>query len=208
MSERLSDRTGVSPAVANTAVIVLDMISDFEFEDGDRLRANALQITEALAALTERARSTGVPVIFVNDNFGRWTENFATHVDHVKQASEDGRHLIERIGPKPGDYHILKPQRSAFYATPLEVLLLTLEIKHLVLTGITTDICVLFTAHDAYMRGYRITVPSDCTAAVKDEYHLNALRFLERVVHAQVTEATAIGFSESAERGKQAGGSN
>jgi nicotinamidase-related amidase len=195
LSNHLNDRTGEPPVAANTAVLVLDMISAFDYEDGDRIRAHAMRIKNALADLTDRARKTGVPVIFVNDNFGKWTEDFGTYVDTVKKASEESRQLVEQIGPKRGDYHILKPQRSAFYATPLEVLLLTLKINDLVLTGITTDICVLFTAHDAYMRGYKITVAPDCTAALEDEYHRTSLEFLRRVIHAEIKEAGDIRFN-------------
>ena len=172
------------------------MISAFDFEDGDRICAHAVRIKDALAGLTDRARKAGVPVIIVNDNFGKWTEDFGTYVDSVKQASVESRQLVEQIGPKPGDYHILKPQRSAFYATPLEVLLLTLQVNDLVLTGITTDICVLFTAHDAYMRGYSITVVSDCTAALKDEYHLTAIELLKRVVKAEIKKAGEVHFDD------------
>ncbi len=200
MSESLSDRTGVAPAAANTAVIVLDMISDFRFEDGERIRGRALEIKSALAELTSRAQKAGVPVIFVNDNFGKWTEDFGTFVDSVKTASAESRQLVEQIGPKPGDYHILKPQRSAFYATPLEVLLLTLQVRHLVLTGVTTDICVLFTAHDAYMRGFRISVPSDCTAALENEHHSTAIDLLERVVHAEIKLGSDVRFEVAGSR--------
>ena len=173
------------------------MISAFDYEDGDRIRAQAVRIKDALADVADRARTAGVPVMFVNDNFGKWTEDFGTYVDAVKEASEESRHLVEQIGPKQGDYHILKPQRSAFYATPLDVLLLTLKINDLVLTGITTDICVLFTAHDAYMRGYKITVLSDCTAALEDEYHRTSLEFLKRVIHAEIKEAADICFDSA-----------
>ena len=205
MSESLSDRTGVPPAAANTAVIVLDMISDFEYEDGEKIRARALETIDALAELTNRAKTAGVPVIFVNDNFGKWTEDFGTFVDSVKAASKESRQIVEQIGPRPGDYHILKPQRSAFYATPLDVLLLTLQVKDLVLTGITTDICVLFTAHDAYMRGFRITVPPDCTAALEDEHHLTALGLLKRVIHAEIMPGREVRFDSADERRQQTG---
>lgn len=205
LSNDLSDRTGEAQVAANTAVIVLDMISAFDFEDGDRIRAHAIRMKDALTELADRARKAGVPVIFVNDNFGKWTEDFGTYVDSVRHASDESRQLVEQIGPKPGDYHILKPQRSAFYATPLEVLLLTLDVKDLVLTGITTDICVLFTAHDAYMRGYRITVVSDCTAALNDEHHKTALELLKRVVHAEIKKGGDVGFEDVGQRREKAG---
>ena len=194
MSKQDSNLIGPAPTGANTALLVLDMISDFDFEDGDKLYPHALKVAEPLAELKRRAMEANVPVIFVNDNFGKWNEDFGDYVSSVRDASKKGRKIIEMIGPDDGEYHILKPQRSAFYATPLGVLLLTLNVSNLILTGVTTDICVLFTAHDAYMRGFQIQIPSDCTAAVKESYHKNALEFLERVTYADTRPSVEISF--------------
>jgi nicotinamidase-related amidase len=183
-----------APVGANTAILVLDMISDFDFEDGDKLYPHAVKVAERLSALKPRARAAGVPLIFVNDNFGKWNEDFGAYVDSIRKASEKGRKIVEMIGPDDGEYHIVKPQRSAFYATPLGVLLLTLNVSNLILTGVTTDICVLFTAHDAYMRGFQVQIPSDCTAAVEESYHKSALDFLKRVTDADVRPSTEIKF--------------
>ena len=107
--------------------------------------------------------------------------------------------MVDLIGPQPGDYHIHKPQRSAFYATPLEVLLLTLNVSELIIAGITTDICVLFSAHNAYMRDYKLHVPSDCSAAVLDNHHKHALEFRERVVYAETRPSDQVRL-EAADR--------
>lgn len=198
MTKKKSDGSaikGPAPVKANTAILVLDMISDFDFEDGDKLYRKALKAAENLSDLRTRAKKAGVPVIFVNDNFGKWNEDFAAYAESVRTSSEKGRKIIEMIGPEDGDYHILKPQRSAFYATPLGVLLLTLNVSNLILTGVTTDICVLFTAHDAYMRGYQMQIPSDCTAAIKESHHKNALEFLKRVIDADVRAGKEIDFN-------------
>ena len=196
MSKNLGKITGVSESPSNAALLILDMISDFEFDDGDKLFPYALKAARSLKALKDRARTAGVPVLFVNDNFGKWHKDFGAYVRSIEKRSEKGRQIIELLGPEKDDYHILKPQRSAFYATPLEVLLLTLDVSDLIITGITTDICVLFSAHDAYMRGYKLSVPSDCTAAVTAAYHKDALRLMKRVVYADV------GLSDSVDFGK------
>lgn len=86
--------------------------------------------------------------------------------------------------PLSDDYHVLKPQRSGFFSTPLDVLLATLKVSELILTGVTTDICILFTAHDAYMRGFRVIVPPDCTAAVTTQQHREAMALLQRLTEA------------------------
>ncbi len=182
------------PAGSNTAVLVLDMISDFSFEDGAKLFPHALKAAECLAGLKARAEEAGVPVIFVNDNYGKWNEDFKGYVRSVRERSDKGRKILELIEPDDEDYHILKPQRSAFYATPLGVLLLSLNVSNLIVTGVTTDICVLFTAHDAYMRGFQIQIPSDCTAAVKESYRTGALDFIKRVAYADVRPSAEINF--------------
>lgn len=194
MSKKESNVVRAAPVGANTAVLILDMISDFDFEDGDKLYPDALKVAERLSELKPRAKKAGVPVIFVNDNFGKWNEDFGAYVNSVRDASEKGRKIIELIGPEDGDYHILKPQRSAFYATPLGVLLLSKNVSNLILTGVTTDICVLFTAHDAYMRGFQVQIPSDCTAATEASYHESALKFLKRIAYADVRPSTEIEF--------------
>lgn len=189
-----SNGNGPAPVGANTAVLVLDIFSDFDFEDGDKLFPQALKAAECLAELRGRAKEAGVPVIFVNDNFGKWNEDFKSYVRAVHDGSEKGRQIVDLVQPEDDDFHILKPQRSAFYATPLGVLLLTLNVSNLIFTGVTTDICVLFSAHDAYMRGYQIQIPQDCTAAVKETYHKTALSFLERVTYADVRPSSEIKF--------------
>ena len=191
MAKNLDKITGVPESRSNTALLILDMISAFDFEDGETLFPKALKAAQSLSKLRDRARSAEVPVLFVNDNFGKWEQDFGEFVSSVKD-SDKGRQMIDLIGPQPGDYHILKPQRSAFYATPLEVLLLTLNVSELIITGVTTDICVLFSAHDAYMRGYKLQVPPDCTAAVEDAHHGSALEFMARVVYAKTRPSSEL----------------
>jgi nicotinamidase-related amidase len=197
MAKNLDKITGVSESRSNTALLILDMISAFDFEDGETLFPKALRAAQNLSKLRDRARSAAVPVLFVNDNFGKWEQDFGEFVRSVRD-SEKGSQMIDLIGPERGDYHILKPQRSAFYATPLEVLLLTLNVSDLIITGVTTDICVLFSAHDAYMRGYKLHVPSDCTAAVEDAHHESALEFMARVVYAKTRSSSELKFQTPA----------
>ena len=154
-----------SQAQINTALLIIDLISDFSFKDGEKLFPHALQAAENIAALKTKAKASGVPVIFVNDNYGRWNDDFSGYKKYVRENSEKGRKVLGLIEPEADDYFILKPQRSGFYATALGVLLLSLDVSTVIVTGVTTDICVLFTAHDAYMRGFHVGVPGDCSAA-------------------------------------------
>jgi nicotinamidase-related amidase len=171
------------------------MISDFEFEDGDRLYPHALAAAERIARLKRKAKDADAAVVYVNDNYGRWNEDFHTYTRNVREKSENGRKIIELLEPERDDMFVLKPQRSGFYATPLGVLLLSMGTSRLVITGVSTDICVLFTAHDAYMRGFSVCVPADCSAAIKPSHHRRSLKFLERIADVDIRESGEIEFS-------------
>jgi nicotinamidase-related amidase len=149
---------------SDTALLLIDVVTDFDFEDGAKLWQNARAIIRPLRDLKAAARSMGAPVIYVNDNFGNWQEDLERQVDRIMNNSAMGREFISRIRPDAADFYVLKPQRSGFYETPLSVLLSSLKIRNVIIAGLATDICILFTAHDAYMRGFGVKVPSDCTA--------------------------------------------
>jgi|SRR5215213_6930015 len=177
------------------ALLILDMITDFDFDDGEKLFPEALEIAPRIAELKEKAKAANAAVIYVNDNYGRWNEDFHTYVRNIKKKSDMGRQIIELIEPDKDDMFVLKPQRSGFYATPLGVLLLSMGTSRVVVTGVTTDICVLFTAHDAYMRGFSVFVPSDCTAAVRPRHRTRALKFLERIADVDISESAKVRFN-------------
>jgi nicotinamidase-related amidase len=189
-ADNLNDRT---PAVAHdehrtkgAALLIIDMIGTFEHEDGDKLFENAKPAAQKIGALKKRAAELKIPVIFVNDNYGEWRNDFHATLEAAR-ASELGAQILDLIDVGPEDYHVLKPQRSGFFSTPLEVLLASLKVSTVIITGISTDICVLFTANDAYMRGYHVIVPRDSTAAVTAEQASSTLELLERVSDADTT---------------------
>jgi nicotinamidase-related amidase len=186
---------GVQNRSCSEALLILDMISDFEFEDGDRLYPQALAAAERIARLKRKAKDADAAVVYVNDNYGRWNEDFHTYTRNVREKSEKGGKIIELLEPERDDMFVLKPQRSGFYATPLGVLLLSMGTSRLVITGVSTDICVLFTAHDAYMRGFSVCVPADCSAAIKPSHHRRSLKFLERIADVDIRESGEIEFS-------------
>ena len=138
------------------------MISDYGYDDGEAIFDSALPAARKIAELRQRADRAGVPVIFVNDNFGAWRNDFAATVESARN-SDRGSAIVELLPPGPNDYHVLKPQQSGFFATPLDLLLAALGSTRVIITGVTTDMCVLFTAHDAYIRGFNIIIPHDCS---------------------------------------------
>jgi nicotinamidase-related amidase len=176
------------------AVLIVDMMNDFRHDDGEELFERVLPVARTIKKLKERANAAGVPVIYVNDNFEHWHDTFASTIEHVEQSSDEGRQIVELLRPVKEDYYVLKPHRSGFYKTPLGVLLEDLDVDELIITGATTDMCVLSTAHDAQMRKYKIRVPSDCTGAVRDEYRKQALDLMTRVLDANTDPSDTIEF--------------
>ncbi|WP_165249097.1 cysteine hydrolase family protein [Paludisphaera soli] len=192
MADKNSDLHGFAPDKADGALLLIDVVNGFDFPDADKLLAQALPIAGPLAKLAARARAAGVPVIYVNDNFGRWRSDFSTLVQHCLEPDAPGREFVARLTPEESDYIVIKPKHSGFFSTTLGTLLEYLGTKTLILAGVTTDICVLFTANDAYMRDYGLIIPEDCTAAVEGGDSRNALKLMERVLKADVRPSTEI----------------
>jgi nicotinamidase-related amidase len=183
-----------------SALILIDLITNFEFEDGDELLRRALPIARNVAQLKQRAKKARVPVVYVNDNFGKWQEDFKTMSGHFAKSDSKGHRVVQLLMPDKDDYYVLKPHRSAFYSTTLELLLRELKAKTLIITGVTTDICILFSANDAYMRGFELHIPSDCVAAVKPAFSKQAMEFIKRVLKADTRKSTEISFRSTRRR--------
>lgn len=191
----ITARTGPSvPQNSPVALLLIDVITDFEFEDGDKLLRQTLPMAKRLAKLRKKAKRAGAAVIYVNDNFGRWQEDFKTIVGEFTKPDAKGREVVDLLKPEPDDFYVLKPHRSAFYSTSLMLLLEKLGARKLIITGVTTDICILFSANDAYMRGFDVHVPSDCVAAVEDEYDKQAIGFIRRVLKADTRPSDRLRF--------------
>jgi nicotinamidase-related amidase len=191
------DLHGNAPDKSKVALLLIDVINDFEFEDGAKLFKNALPMARKLAALREKARKENVPVIYVNDNFGKWQSNFKNLLEHAVHQKVRGSEIVELLKPdEENDYFVLKPKNSGFYSTTLDVLLEHLRCKTLILTGVATDNCILFTANDAYLRDFNIVVPSDCVASVDAVENKRALKHIKRVLKADTRPSSKIDFEE------------
>jgi nicotinamidase-related amidase len=182
---------------AETALLLIDVINDLEFDGGEKLLTQALPMAVSLAALKRRAKTTGVPVIYVNDNFGRWRSDFAKLVRHCVEENVRGRPVATHLIPEQDDYFVLKPKHSAFFQTNLESLLSYLGATTLILTGMAGDICVLFSANDAYMRNFKIIIPSDCVASEEAEANDQALMLMQRVLKAKTSPSSELEFADT-----------
>lgn len=161
-----------------SALLVVDMINPLDFPGAKPLLRQAVPAARRIATLRKRMKARGFPTIYVNDNFTRWRCDFNELVAICSQPGAPGAPLVEMLAPGRDDYLVLKPRHSAFFASPLEVLLGQLGIGHVVVTGIAGDGCVLATAADAHMRDFRVSVPSDCCASISKARNDRALQLL------------------------------
>jgi nicotinamidase-related amidase len=199
------DLHGFVPDKSSVALLLIDVINDLEFGSGEDLLRHALPMAARLAALKRRAKEAGVPVIYVNDNFGKWQSDFKKILAHCLENDVRGRPLAETLRPEDeDDYFVLKPKHSGFFSTTLDILLDYLGARTLILTGLTGDICVLFTAHDAYMRDFNLVVPADCVASADPEENLYTLEKMERLLDADIRPSTEIDLEELKRRARRA----
>ena len=182
-------------AKSSTALLLIDVINHFEFPDGDRILQQALKIAPRIVRLKSRARSIGIPAIYVNDNFGDWQSERSALLAHCLRPEAKGADFVQQIQPDEEDYFVLKPMHSAFYQTPLETLLHYLGSTTLILAGLTTNSCITCTAHDANMRNLKLVVPSDCTASRTPEEHQQALAHLKSMVGANTSRSDKLKLS-------------
>jgi len=189
------DLNGNVPEESPVAVIAIDVINDLEFEGGEKLREPALAMARNLAPLLDRARQAGVPVIYANDNFGKWRSDFRLLLEHCLDDNVRGREVAEQLRPGADDYFVLKPKHSAFFATTLDTLLAYLKARTLILAGIATDSCVLATAIDADMRDLHIIIAQDCVAAMTPQRHTRALAELRETFDVRTVDGADIDFA-------------
>ena len=178
------------PSPVPVALLIIDVLTTFHFPDGDAILRGALKIRSALVKLKARARSLAIPVLYVNDNFGDWRSEKEVLIGRCLEAK--GGQFVRPLLPDSEDYFVLKPMHSAFYMTPLEVLLEHLQVETLILTGLTSNSCITVTAHDANMRGFNIFIPPDCSCARNADEHLQALSQLEAMAGADLTRSTSL----------------
>jgi len=200
MPAKNEDLHGNAPDKSDVALLLIDVINDLDFTAGDQLLRFALPMARQIAALKRRARREGVPVVYVNDNFGRWRSDFSAQVEHCLKDGVRGKPVVELLRPDKDDYFVLKPKHSGFFSTTLDTLLEYLGTKTVIVTGMAANICVLFTANDAYMRDFHLVVPCDCVASNTEEENRYALDQMRKVLKADTRPSTELTFRVVARR--------
>lgn len=184
MPAKNPDLHGSAPDKSEIALLLIDVINDLDFPEANQLLRYARPMARKLLRLKERAKKAGIPVIYVNDNFGRRQSDFRRQVQHCLRESSRGHEIVSLLRPEEDDYFVLKPKHSGFFSTTLETLLRYLGSHTLIITGIAGNFCVLFTANDAYMRDYGLIIPSDCTASNSAEENREALALMRKFLKA------------------------
>jgi nicotinamidase-related amidase len=197
MIESAADRAQRQHA---TAHLLIDIVNPFDFDGAADLFPHALAAAQRIAALKRRLSAADVPTVYVNDNFGHWELGFRELVELFRTTRPQSAALLQHVAPVEGDHFILKPKHSGFFATSLEILLGRWQTRHLILTGIAGNICVMFTANDAHMRDYRLLVPTDCIASEDEADNQWALRQMQRVMNADVRPSQKIATTDLADQ--------
>ncbi len=203
MAQKNADLHGSAPDKSELALLIVDVINDLDFPEGEQMLRFVPAFTRKLARLKERAHAAGVPVIYVNDNFGRWRSDVHALVGHCRagRAAE----MVDRLQPAEDDYFVFKPKHSAFFSSTLDTLLRYLRVRRLIITGIAGNFCVLFTANDAYMRDYELIVPADCTISNTTRENREALALMRRYLKANVTPSSRVRFPRRPQRSGKSG---
>jgi len=189
---RNHDLHGSVPEKSPVALLLIDVINDMDFEGSEALVRQAVPMARHIAALKQRAKAAGVPTVYVNDNFGRWQSDFRSVVRHCLEDGVPGEETARILKPEDDDYFVLKPKHSAFYATTLDTLLAYLGTHTVILAGIAGNICILFSANDAYMRDFNLVVPADCVISNTPEENEHALEQIRTILKADITESTSL----------------
>lgn len=166
---------------SETVLLLVDFINPLQFEAAGQIADAAVAAARRAAELKAELRQRGVQVVYANDNYGIWRSEFRDLLAYCGEIGGAAGELARLLAPTEGDFTVLKPRHSAFFATPLDLLLQQMHTRELVIVGLATDICVQVTAMDAYLRGFDIRVPASCTAAESEERKQGALTQMRNV---------------------------
>ncbi len=182
---------------SSEVLLLVDFINPLNFPGARSLLPGAWEAAQRAARLKQRLARKGVAVIYANDNYGTWHSDFRDILQACCALKGRRGDISRLLAPKPCDLTVLKPQHSAFHATPLQHVLSAMGTRKLVIAGLAADMCVLLTATDARMAGYDVWVPQDCTAAESAVRKSRALDQLRDVFKCSVRPSVRPGVRSS-----------
>lgn len=160
------------------ALVVLDVITTFEHDDGERLLDSTRRAVPALARALAHARAR-ITVFYVNDAAGAWDGDAPSHI--ARALAGPGGAVLRDVMPQAGDLVLFKPDYSAFDGTALSHLLDDRSVTRVVLAGAATEMCIAQTAIAARAGGYQVTVLRDACATIDPRNEQISLAYLEHV---------------------------
>ena len=170
----------------SSALIIIDMLRDFLEEGGSLyIGGDSKAVIQNVAARLKECRQEEKPVIYIMDSHLQQDPEFEMFPVHCL-AGEWGGEVVDELTPREEDILIPKRRYSAFYGTDLDLTLRELGVQELELAGVCTQICVLYTAADARMRHYDVTVRKSCVASFDQEAHEFALKEMEKTLGVKV----------------------
>ncbi|MES2484280.1 MAG: isochorismatase family cysteine hydrolase [Pseudomonadota bacterium] len=167
---------------SRVVLLLVDFINPLNFPKAGELAPAAVEAARATAALKKALRADGVPAIYANDNFGSWRSDFPALTRGLVAGRGPSAQMARLLRPARDDLSVLKPRHSAFYGTPLDILLDSIGAREIIITGVAADICVQITATDAFLRNFKIKVPSNCIASETEQAKEQALEHMRRVL--------------------------
>ncbi len=174
---------------AKTVLLLIDVINDLDFPGNEEIIAGVPELARTLKTVKTACSRAGVPTIYLNDNYNNWHSNFNEQLEQCLCGKSKGKILAQKLTPTKADFFVLKPMHSGFYGTSLQILLSKMKAKKLILAGLAADICVMYTANDAYMRGFDLTIISDGVLAKTRQDTAMALHKMRTLLKAKILGA-------------------
>jgi nicotinamidase-related amidase len=188
---------GNVPDTSATALLLVDVINDFDFPQNEFLLTQLPILSTRLANLKNNCKRARIPCLYINDNKGKWRSDFPSILKRCLARDSLGRTFVNKLKPATDDYIIFKPKHSAFYATPLELILSHMRVTTVILAGITTNACVLDTAMELHMRDFTLLVPQDCTCALTPDDHRRSLQIIKNSFDAEIAKSAWLRMGKS-----------
>jgi nicotinamidase-related amidase len=186
------DLHGNAPDSCPVVLLLVDVLNDVDFPGYSQLLKSINSIGKNISVLKQRCKEAGIPVIYVNDNRGKWRSDFSAVLSHCLRQDSPGCPMVSQLIPDASDYIVLKPKHSVFYATPLDTLFSYLKVKTVILAGLIINACILSTAMELYVRDLDVYVPSDCVAAPIKRAHRYALELMNISFNADTTSSAKL----------------
>ncbi|HEY7966178.1 MAG TPA: isochorismatase family cysteine hydrolase [Solirubrobacteraceae bacterium] len=177
----------VSQPDQDRALIVVDMLNRYEHADADALRRSVAETLPAMVELRDRALAAGVQIIYVNDNYHEWADGRAEICERALAGPDPA--LVEPILPPADAAFIVKARHSIFFETQLDYMLRREGLGRLILIGQVTEQCILYSALDAYVRHFEVTVARDAVAHIHPDLAQAAITMMGVNMRADITTA-------------------